>query len=226
MTSTDLAHRERDLFAPLEEAAHLPTGAVTFVGLELTNPDMTIEDWTEIGRNLGHAHRWVAWALGDWINFGEALYGQDAYDATEGVTADRYDVAGRVTGLAASTLMNYASVCTRVARARRRVELPFTVHEAVAALEPEEQVEWLQRAVDEAMSREDLRAAIREAKNPDALGAGDEAPSGGGPERLSRAEQIEAAANQVFQQGQPTGRASHEVPDSAWAQLSAALGHE
>lgn len=221
--STDLAQRQIELFAPLEEAAHLPAGSLSLVGLDLTNPEMPRAEWEDLGRKLGHLHRWTAWALGDWLNFGEALYGEEAYDSTEGAVSDRYDVAGRVTGLAASTLMNYASVCTRIARSRRRVELPFTVHEAVAALEPEEQNEWLQKAVDEGWNREDLRSAIREAKG---LGGGDPDPPSGNLERLTRSEQIEYAAEQVYQQGQPTGHGGHEVPPEAWALLSTALGHE
>lgn len=223
--STDLAQRQIELFAPLEEAAHLPSGSLSIVGLELTNPEMPRTEWEDLGRKLGHLHRWTSWALGDWLNFGEALYGEDAYDSTEGVVSDRYDVAGRVTGLAASTLMNYASVCTRIARSRRRVELPFTVHDAVAALDPEEQTEWLQKAVDGAWNREDLRTAIREAKGitPPEDGGSD---GGSNLERLTRSEQIEYAAEQVYQQAQPTGHGSHEVPPEAWALLSSALGHE
>ena len=48
--TTDIATRERELFSPIEDAAHLPAGSITFVGLDLTNPEMTLEDWQEVGR--------------------------------------------------------------------------------------------------------------------------------------------------------------------------------
>lgn len=226
--STDIAQRQMELFAPIEQAAHLPAGSLSIVGLELTDPDMTLADWQELGRKLGHVHRWTSWALGDWINFGEAIFGEDAAQGAEGTTADRYDVAGRVTGLAPQTLLNYAHVCRSIPRRLRRVELPFSVHEPVAKLAPEDQEAWLQKAVDGSWTREELRTAIRE----DATGlepAADpepepQEPAGG----LSRAERLEVLAQFVYQHGQPTGNGTHvvELPDETWAQLANALGYE
>lgn len=219
---TEVAVRERDLFAPIEAAALLPAGSLSMVGLDLRDPDMPFEDWQELGRRLGHAHRWSTWALGDWLVFGEEVYGETAYNATEGTTADRYDLAHRVTGLSHGTLANYASVCSRIARSRRRVELFFSTHEPVAALEPDEQTVWLQRAVDSAWTKDELRVAIRDAKNPP-LESGDGGDGEAG--RMVRSEQIEFAARLCWQQAQKTPDGV-VVPRSAWAQLGAALGEE
>lgn len=222
MTSTELERTgPLSLLAQLEDSGH-----ATDVGLELTDPEMKFDRWESLGRVLGEVHRRSAWYIGDWINFGEAVYGEDAAQAVEGAVSDRYDVAERVTGLAPSTLMNYASTCTRIARARRRKELPFTVHEVVARLEPDEQVEWLQKAIDEGWTREELRDAIRGDVAPVVEHDSSGGVGGSSLERLTRSEQIEYAAQQVYQQGQPNGSGSFEVPGDVWATLASALGHE
>lgn len=205
-----------ELLIALERSGHADE-----VGLELTDPDMPYERWEAVGRMFGDVDRRLRWYLGDWLNFGEAVYGHDAAQAVEGTISERYDLAGRVTGLAVQTLMNYSSVCARVPRRVRRVELPFSVHEAVANLSAEEQTNWLERAVQSGWKREDLRREIREAKG---LGSGDS--GGGNLERLTRAEQIEYAAEQVYQQGQPNADGRYEVPPESWHVLATALGHE
>jgi len=220
----EIARREHDLFASLEEAVRLPHRSVHLLGLRLSDTRMTFEEWQGIGRILGVGRRWFAFALGDWLNFGEAIFGEDAAQAVEGFPADRYDIAHRITGLEEGTLRNYSSVCGRVALDRRRVELDFGHHEAVAALEPDEQAHWLQRAVDEAMPRDELRRSIREERHPAASANGD------GPSRgevvLSRHDRLELAARAVFQTWQAAGDGSYIVPGESAARLIEALGEE
>jgi hypothetical protein len=220
MSSSELARREQDLFGPLEAVAKLPPGSISLVGLTLPD-EMKFDDWQELGRNLGHVHRWTSWALGDWLNHGEEHFGEDAFAATEGSIVDRYDVASRVTGLAHRTLVNIASVCGRIARVRRRVELWFGTHEPVAPLEPDEQTEWLQRAVDEGMKRDELRDAIRAQKGGTPLPASS-VEDGDVPGPY---DQLKEAARHVFHQGQRRGD-EVIVPIEPWARLAAALGEE
>lgn len=219
VASRAIAKRERELFAGIEEAARLPAGVkIGLVGLTFSE-EMTFDEWEDVGRKLGHVHRWSSWALGDWINWGDAIFGDDAAQATEATTIDRYDVAERVTGLAPGTLYNIASVCSRIALKRRRVELPFGTHEPVAALDPDEQVEWLQKAVDEGWTQRELREAIR--------GTGSSSNGGGSLTLLpgiSIEERIVEAARLVYHQAQRNIDGSAVVPAEVFAQLAAALG--
>lgn len=210
------------LLQALEDA-----GAVDEVSLVLTDPEMEYQRWEDLGRFLGNLDRRSRWYLGDWLNFGEAVYGERASQGVESSTGERYNEAERVTGLDRQSLMNIRSVCGRVTRDRRRKELGFWIHAEVAALEPEEQVAWLQRAVDEGMSRQALREAIRAEKrgDPDPDPEPPSEGSGGDP-KMSRAEQLEAAARIVWKTGQPTSDGSMLVPGESWAQLVAALGEE
>jgi hypothetical protein len=171
---------------------------------------------------MDHAIRW--W-IGDWLNFGEEVYGEDAAQAVESTRSERFDEAERVTGLAPQTLINISSVCRRISKSRRRPELHFSTHEVVASLEPNEQKEWLARAVKEEWTRADLRAALHEAQNPDDEGStasGNGSLAGG----LTLSERLEAAARLVYHQGQPQRDGNVLVPGEAWQHLTAALGEE
>lgn len=221
-TGTDLQERQTSIFGELERAAHFPTGSVHLVGFQLTNPDMIYEDWEGIGRSLGEMRRWTNWALGDWYNFGDAIYGQPAAQASDPTRADRMDVLHRVTGLAPGTLANYSSICARISISVRRVELDFSVHEPVAALDPDDQARWLQKAIDEGWGRDELRQAIKDEKNPPK--EGDDGVVVEKP--LSIAERLEAAARLVYNQAQHTSDGSVLVPPEAWHQLAEALGEE
>ncbi len=135
------------LLAELEAA-----GAITPTGLHLTNPDIPFAKWASLGHLFGHVKDVSSWLIGDWILWGEAVYGEKYSDAVES------------TGLAEATLANYVYVCRSVAFSRRREVLRFGHHAQVAALEPAEQVEWLDRAEAEGWTRTQLREAMREAK--------------------------------------------------------------
>lgn len=117
--------------------------------------------------------------------------------------------------------MNIASVCRRVAKSRRREELPFSIHAEVSKLDPDDQVLWLDRCLENGWTRSELRDQIRAAL------AGDPEPDpvgGGGGDGPSIAERIEAAARVVWQTGQPTSDGSAIIPPESWSQLGSALG--
>lgn len=200
-------------------------GACDEVSLTLTDPDMPYEQWEDLGRFLGSIDRRSRWYIGDWLNFGEALFGEAAAQAIEATTSDRYAEAERVTGLDHGTLMNVRSVCASIPKANRRKELGFWIHQEVAKLDVEEQPAWLQKAIDEGLTKMDLRAAIRESKNPatdDPPPADDEAGEPG----PSVSEQIENAARLVWHQCQANSDGDFVVPASVMSQLAAALGEE
>jgi hypothetical protein len=98
---------------------------------------------------LGDAARWI---LGDLVLFSEARYGE------------RHAQAIEASRLSERQLNRYRWVCERVARSRRRENLPFSYHEEVAPLEPATQEKLLALAEDERWSREQLREAVRDVR--------------------------------------------------------------
>ncbi|WP_330301402.1 LmbU family transcriptional regulator [Streptomyces sp. NBC_00503] len=105
--------------------------------------------WERAGRKLADIVESSSWCLGDWL-----VYGSDMY-------ADRYRRAVEAAGLDYQTLRNYAWVARRFDIGRRRESLSFQHHAEVAALAPEEQDRWLDRAQRDAWSRNQLRTAVR-----------------------------------------------------------------
>lgn len=222
----------------IENAFGLPAGAVELNGLNLAAADLEYPAWEQMGHFLGAFNRWSRFALGDWLNWGQERFAGDGdiwAQATEATPSERYDVAHRVTGLKVETLRNYASVCGRVPRKllngegvqadHRRVELGFGEHEAVAALELGDQAYWLNRAVEESWNREDLRNAIREAKNP----TSEEDDDGGQvvhEEELSTGERAFEVLQLIVGRSQVTSDGGLLVPPEIAAQARAAVGEE
>ena len=109
---------------------------------------MTFTDWASAGRQLAWLSHGVAWALGDWLLYGQAHFGS------------RYRDAIAATGLDHQTLRNYAWVARSVAPSRRRDKLSFQHHAEVAALSEAEQELWLGRAERLRWSRNQLRREL------------------------------------------------------------------
>lgn len=127
-----------------------PLVATTPVALTVTTDRLlSIDEWSEIGRRLGVAANSASWLIGDWMALGERVYGST------------YGEGQAITGLASGTLMNLASVCRAVESSRRREDLSFSHHVAVAALAPWAQDQWLSLALREGLSVMRLRARIQ-----------------------------------------------------------------
>lgn len=221
--------KEMEPLAPMNMAAALTLagafgGNLTPVGLDITDPDLPYESWENLGRCIGFAGNAWQWWAGDWINIGETLFGEQAAQAMDD-KASRYDIVRRTIGKEQQTLLNISSVCRKVARPRRRIELSFGHHSVVAPLDPEEQSEWLRLAVEGQWSIAELREKIRDAKNP----ADGEATGGEGgtdPGRMSHCEQVEQALRTVFDTGQSTSDGHVLVPPSSWTLVATALGEQ
>ncbi|WP_053226378.1 LmbU family transcriptional regulator [Solirubrobacter soli] len=116
---------------------------------------MSFAEWAELGCRLARISDGSAWALGDWIVFGQDTYG------------DRYRKALEATNVEYKTLRNYAWVARRFPSSRRRRALSLQHHAQVAALHEAEQDLWLARSETLGWSRAELRrqmaAARREA---------------------------------------------------------------
>lgn len=110
---------------------------------------MTLEGWTAAGRRLGLIGRGMQWWLGDWIRFGNARWGE------------RYREASRITGYEVGTLRNMAWVSGQFDRSLRRKDLSWSHYPLLAKLPPDQRPEWIERAVEDRLSVEDLRIELR-----------------------------------------------------------------
>lgn len=108
--------------------------------------------WLALGVSLAEFGRVNNWWVGDWIRYGTAAWGE------------RYVEAARITGLDPKTLRNIAYVAGRFDLSRRRDKLAWSHHAEVAALEPEQQEIWLDRAISSRLSPADLRIELRTAQ--------------------------------------------------------------
>src|ERR671914_743931 len=111
--------------------------------------DMSFSEWLENGRRLGVMGRSAGWWIGDWLSYGNHVFGE------------RYVRASRITGYDAQTLMNMAYVASRFDVSRRRGKLSWSHHAEIAALEPEEQDHWLTKAEEDRLSVRCMREGIR-----------------------------------------------------------------
>jgi hypothetical protein len=91
----------------------------------------------------------VQWLLGDWIAYGNQKFGE------------RYARASKITGYDTQTLMNMVYVASHFPTSRRRENLSWSHHEALAALSPDEQDHWLDEAGRHRWSVSDLRMMVR-----------------------------------------------------------------
>lgn len=132
-------------------------------GLVLNRP-LTFEEWSALGVGLQKVESGIQWALGDWINHGEANYGE------------KYAQAVEDTGYTYQALADFAYVCSRVRFSSRNENLRFTHHKVVAPLEPDEQEALLRAAAEGTWSVQALREAVRTFKKQLTAGSDESAP--------------------------------------------------
>lgn len=111
--------------------------------------DLPFEIYVAVGWKLAERRKHTMWWISEWLLHGERVYGET------------YTQAAEITGLSPDTLKNYVSTANRVPRERRRPELHFSHHQVVAALEPEDQEIWLDKAVVNNWTRAELQAHLR-----------------------------------------------------------------
>ncbi len=108
-------------------------GVLTATSLTLP-PGLPRKRWVRVGQSLRAMERGIQFWVGDWLAFGEAHYGEEAFAELE-----RSD----------KTLANWATVARNVHPSRRRESLGFSHHAEVASLPPDEQDEVLTKAEEE-----------------------------------------------------------------------------
>ncbi|MGP0101758.1 MAG: hypothetical protein ACLPUT_09090 [Solirubrobacteraceae bacterium] len=131
-------------------SAH-PAAELTRVGWT-PSTDIGLDEWSAVGRRFGEIGRCSQWWLGDWIHYGNARFGE------------RYSRAVKLTGYDAQSLMNMVYVASRFEIYRRRENLSWSHHAAVAALDVADQEHWLSRASADKLSVADLRVELRSAR--------------------------------------------------------------
>lgn len=109
----------------------------------------TFEQWEEIGRFIKKSSRSVQFWLGDWINYGENVFGE------------KYSQALEETDYTLGTLQNTAWVSSKIDPSRRRDNLSFGHHQNVAHLGEGEQERWLTIAEEEMLTVREMRDRIR-----------------------------------------------------------------
>ena len=137
---------------------HRRAVATTPTGLAF-DPLLPFEVWCELGPRIARHSTATAWWLGDWLVYGQGKYGR------------RYKDAIAATGLDYQTLRNYAMVARRFALSRRRDGLSFHHHAEICALTDAEQDRWLDSAVAQGWTRNELRRRLRAQRLPAAAGA-------------------------------------------------------
>lgn len=123
----------------------------THTGLIFTD-NTPVEVWASVVTRLLTQHKRIEWAIADAINFGSRRYGEVYAQWIE------------QTQLAKKTLANIAWVGRSIESSRRREDVDFSYHAEVASLPPQEQDALLDAAVEQGMTRYDLRSAARERK--------------------------------------------------------------
>lgn len=96
----------------------------------------TSDDYEKMGRFLAWFHEAGPWLIGDWVAYGEGVYGEKAAQAVA------------ASGLKLETVTNYAWVARKVPPGQRDADarVTFSHHKEVADLPAKEQKAWLKKA--------------------------------------------------------------------------------
>lgn len=119
----------------------------TSVGLIVADgPAPAFEIWLTYGRALRRVKGALKFVLGDWLNFGEAAYGEKYSQALTLWPESNY-----------GSLANTAYVCSNVDISCRHENLTFEHHYTVAKLDPDKQKELLDLAEENDWTVSELR---------------------------------------------------------------------
>jgi len=146
------------------------------------NVDLTFNVWTGYMEGGFRLHESLPWWLGDLLNLGEAKFGE------------KYSQAIELTGKSYERLAAYANVAGKVPRENRllclNTKLTWTHCQVVSKFGSAEQRKWLELALENSWSTDELKTEVRrseqvdrpalEPKGPSEVGVGAESA---GPER-------------------------------------------
>lgn len=124
--------------------------------------DLDFNAWILEGRRIGGVARGSAWWVGDWLDYGTEKWGE------------RYTKASKITGYDPKTLRNLRYVAAHIPPSLRRDDLTWSHHALLAALMPDAQRRWLERAATDRLTVDDLRLELRRTKRDEDHRAGGE----------------------------------------------------
>ena len=113
-----------------------PKVTITSVGLQVTG-QLTFDEWRELAQAIGQASRSIGFIIGDWLVYGQELFGVDGYPDKR-VDSASYQLAIASTGLDLSTLQNYAYVSRKVPYSLRSERLSWEQQGWIQTCEEEE----------------------------------------------------------------------------------------
>jgi hypothetical protein len=182
-------------------------GVLTATAFRMDTVDLSYGQYEALCYAFGRVGDLSRFWIGDAINWGEQLIGPEYAQAIES------------TGLSPATLVSYAAVCRQIEESRRRAALSFSHHRAVATLDPDEQEQWLDRALAEGWTRRQLRAEM-DAADRDLVDASADPGS-----VLAPTSTLIEAARAVLDEARAEGE-SWVVPDEPMARLRSAVGSD
>ena len=118
---------------------------------------VSIDEWMKVGRTLSDMQNSTPWWIGDWVNYGEAHYGETY---SQGLT---------LWSSAYQSLVNMAYVA-RQYPPETRTSLSWTHHRYAASLDPEERTALLETAKQEEWTSRELQIQVAKLKEPDTGG--------------------------------------------------------
>jgi hypothetical protein len=190
----------------VSEIALSPSTKLTPTGLAI-GAELDFNEWENVGYLLGKVRDATAFALGDWLLWGEGMFGEEAAQAVE------------ATGRSKATLLEYVRVSRQVQPSRRRRSLTWSHHQAVAARTPDEQERLLGLAEEHAWNREEFRGTLQ-ADTPSRLGEGE------GPFAGEVVELVVNIGRAILRAATPGERGQATVPADLLDRLANALGME
>jgi hypothetical protein len=119
------------------------------LGLELADT-ATFKQWTETFEKVQATNRSINWWIGDALLIGETRWGEEYAQVVSPEWAENHK--------------EKLWVCKRIPRDRRNVDCNWSIHREVAAMEPEDQVSWLDQAAFNAWTVKQLKAEIEAEK--------------------------------------------------------------
>ena len=127
-------------------ALSIPPFQATPTGLRVLSDNVPYEVWEAYGMGLQRVGRALHFVIGDWLNYGEAHYGE------------MYTQAIDIMPFTYGTLRNDKWVASKVPLSLRNDRLSWNHHYAVANVEePEKQESWLRLAEQEKWSTRELQ---------------------------------------------------------------------
>ena len=117
-------------------------------------PRVSFSEWKKVGETLADMQNSIPWWVGDWINYGEAKYGETY---SQGLTLWNH---------AYQSLVNMAYVA-RQYPPETRTGLSWTHHRYAASLPLEERSGLLEKALKEEWTSRQLQTEVAKIKEPD-----------------------------------------------------------